>query len=209
MATNPYARHYDQAQEQRLTDDLIIEAIQMKGIDVRYLPRTHNNFDAMLGEDSTSSFMSCTEIEMYPAEVNGFNGDGELMSRFGLEIKNTATFIVSRSRFSDEFPEFIRPREGDLIFMPYVNAVLEVKYVNADSPFFQQGKQFVWEVKVETYEFSHESFETSDTEIDDLLNGLVPTPATNTGSYGDNDEIESTYEPITSFDPNNPFGVSE
>lgn len=208
MPINQYHNHYSSTNEQNLTDSLIIEAIQMKGILVKYIQRSQPGFDFLFGEDPTSAFIGATEIEMYPAEVNGFGGDGELMSKFGLEVRDTATFIVNKTRFSEEFTRNIRPNEGDLIYMPYTNAILEIKFVNHESPFFQQGRQFVYELKVETYEFSHESVVTGDAEIDDLFESLVNfDPATQTEVYGDNVDIAARIDPVTSFDPANPFGV--
>jgi hypothetical protein len=206
---NQYHNHYVATNEHDLTDNLIIEAIQMKGINVKYLSRTHNDFDFLYGEDPTSSFYNATEIEMYPAEVNGFGGDGELMSKFGLEVRDTATFIVNKTRFKQEFPDFIRPREGDLLFMPYTNAILEIKFVNHESPFFQQGKQFLYELKVETFEISHEDIMTGDTEIDELVSGILNfDPSTETEPFGDNEEIEDLACKVTKFNPANPFGVN-
>lgn len=208
MPLNPYHNHYTSTNEQSLTDQLIIEAIQMKGVLVKYIPRTHNEFDFLFGEDPTSSFNSATEIEMYPAEVNGFGGDGELMAKFGLEIRDTATFILSKTRFKEGFPNEIRPKEGDLIFMPYTNAILEIKFVNHESPFFQHGKQFVYELKLETYEFSHENVSTNDQDINDIFDSLVNfNPATETEQYGNNEELSDRVGPIISFDQSNPFGV--
>ena len=207
MPINPYHNHYTSKNEQSLTDQLIIEAIQMKGILVKYISREHNNFDFLFGEDPTSSFTSADEIEMYPAEVNGFGGDGELMAKFGLEIRDTATFIVSKSRFHEDFNN-MRPKEGDLIFMPFTNAILEIKFVNHESPFFQHGTQFVYELKVETYEFSHEDVVTGDDEIDKMFEDIVNfDPATATEVYGNNQKIADRVEPNTVFDPTNPFGV--
>jgi hypothetical protein len=206
---NPYHSHYTATNEQDLTDSLIIEAIQAKGLEIKYMPRTHNNYNALFGEDPTSSFESCTSIEMYPADVSGFGGDGELMSKFGLEIKDTATFILNKTRFKQEFPDMVRPKEGDLLFMPYTNAILEIKFVNHESPFFQQGRQYVYELKVETFELSHEEFITNDTEIDGLIGDLLDFDSEiETEKYGDNDVLETEYEPSTSFDPANPFGVN-
>lgn len=208
MATNQYFNSYAAPNEQSLTNDLIVEAIQAKGVDVKYMPRTHNNFDFLYGEDPTSSFNSCVAIEMYPAEVNGFGGQGELMSKFGLEIKETATFIVSKTRFKEEFPDFIRPREGDLIFMPFANSILEIKFVGNESPFFQQGQVYVWELKVETFELSQENIATGDTEVDGIIADIFNfNAATQTEPYGDNKSLEEEYGPLTTFDPNNPFGV--
>lgn len=209
MPINPYHNHYTSVNEQTLTDQLIIEAIQMKGILVKYISRAHNNFDFLTGEDPTSSFTSATEIEMYPAEVNGFGGDGELMAKFGLEIRDTATFIVNKTRFKEEFPLEIRPKEGDLIYMPYTNAILEIKFVNHESPFFQHGVQHVFELKVETYEFSHEDVVTGDIDIDSMFEDIVNfNPATETEVYGDNQKIADRVDLQTKFDPSDPFGVN-
>lgn len=209
MALNPYHNHYTAVNEQNLTDKLIIEAIQMKGVEILYMPRTHNNYNRLFGEDPTSSFEECVSIEMYPVDVQGFGGDGELMSKFGLEIKDTATFVVNKTRFKEEFPDWIRPREGDLMFMPYTNAILEIKFVNHESPFFNQGKMYVWELKVETFEFSYEEVNTGNQDLDDLFGDLLGNfdQAVETEPFGDNQTIVDDYEPSTSFDPNNPFGV--
>lgn len=208
MPINHYHNHYSSTNEQDLTDSLIIEAIQMKGILVKYIQRSHPSFDFLFGEDPTSVFTVATEIEMYPAEVNGFGGDGELMSKFGLEVRDTATFVVNKTRFAEEFPDKIRPNEGDLIYMPYTNAILEIKFVNHESPFFQQGRQYVYELKVETYEFSHEDVTTGDIELDAIFDGIVNyDPTIDTEAYGDNVDIAARIDPVTSFDPSNPFGV--
>lgn len=208
MPINPYHSHYTAVNEQTLTDQLIIEAIQMKGVLMKYISREHNNFDFLFGEDPTSSFTNAVDIEMYPAEVNGFGGDGELMAKFGLEVRDTATFIVNKTRFKEEFPLLIRPKEGDLLFMPYTNAILEIKFVNHESPFFQHGVQMVYELKVETYEFSHESVSTGDDAIDKMFEDIVNfNPEIETEKFGDNVKIDERISPVTSFDASNPFGV--
>jgi hypothetical protein len=205
MTVNQYYSGYAIQEEQDLTDQLIIEAIQMKGLDVKYLPRTHNDYNFLYGEDPTSSFNSAHTIEMYVLSVDGF-GEGELMSKFGLTIKDTATFIVNKTRFKEVFPDKIRPNEGDLIFMPHTNAILEIKFVNHESPFFQQGKQFVYELKLETFEMSHEEIQTGDIDLDNLLNSVYPDdPEIETEVFGDNKDFEEDFESSTEFDPNNPF----
>jgi hypothetical protein len=209
MTVNNYANNYYAENEQDLTDSLIIEAIQMKGVDMFYLPRTHNNYNFLFGEDPTSSFESCTVVEMYCSDVNGFGGDGELMSKFGLQVKDTATFILNKTRFKQEFPGEIRPKEGDILFMPITNAILEIKFVNHESPFFEQGRQFVFELKTETFELSQEEFVTGNTDVDDFVKSLmVADPETEVEAFGDNVEIEERTDSQTVFDPRNPFGVS-
>lgn len=208
MPVSQYVNNYYAENEQNLTDSLIIEAIQHKGVDVYYLPRTHNNYNFLFGEDPTSSFDSCVMIEMYCSDVSGFGGDGELMSKFGLQVKDTATFILNKTRFKEEFPGEIRPKEGDILFMPITNAILEIKFVNHESPFFEQGRQFVYELKTETFELSQEEFNTGNQDIDDFVKNLmVDEPETEVEKYGDNTEIEERTSPQTKWDPNNPFGV--
>lgn len=205
---NPYIDNYNQTEEQNLTDELIIEAIQMKGIDIRYMTRTHHNYNSLYGEDPTSSFKGTKSIEMYMNNVQGWGGEGEMMSKFGLMIKDTAKLVVSKTRFNEEFPELPRPREGDLLFMPVTNAILEIKYVENESPFFQQGAQLVYELSVELFELSHETIETGDVDMDGFIENILNfDPATETDVGGNNDEIESEIKPKTSFDPADPFGV--
>jgi hypothetical protein len=207
MPLNPYHNHYVSVNEQDLTDQLIIEAIQMKGLLVKYLPRTHNNYNALYGEDPTSSFESAVDIEMYPTTVQNFDGSGDMFSRFGLQINSSATFVLNKTRFKEEFPNEIRPKEGDVLLMPYTNAILEIKFVDHESPFFEQGRQYVYELKTELFELSHETVATGDEEVDDLIAGILDFNApTETEPYGDNDVIETEFP--TSFDPNNPFGVN-
>lgn len=213
MPLNPFHNHYDSVNEQDLTDSLIIEAIQMKGVLLKYLPRQHNNYDFMFGEDPTSSFISGIEIEAYPVDVTGFGGEGEMFSKFGLESRQTATFVINKTRFLEEirtkYPDFIRPREGDLIYFPITKAILEVRFVNLESPFFEQGRQYVYEIKTEMFEFSHEQIDSSVDGIDpDILDNILNfDPETETENFGDNDDFDTRIGPQTTFDPSNPFGV--
>lgn len=209
MAISPYNTHYgiDASNEQDLTDSLIVEAIQHRGLNMKYLERSHNSFDFLFGEDPTSSFNDSTLIEMYPADVQGFGGEGLVFSKFGLDIKSTATFIVAKSRFSNEFPHLIRPREGDLLLMPYTNAILEIKLVDLESPFFEQGKQYVYELKCELFEVSHEEVDLCpDFDAQELFDEILNFDSSlETDSYGDNLEIQERTESQKTFDPNNPF----
>lgn len=211
MTTNSYVSNYYQVNEQDLQDDLVVEAIQMKGFDINYLPRELINYDYLLGEDPSSAFNSSYVIEMYPTYVDGFGGSGDMITDFGLEIKDTATFVVSKTRFVDEFVSqiFDKPRVGDLIYVPLTKSFLEIKHVEDETPFYNLGKQYVWEVKTETFEFSYESFATGDSNIDDLINNdiLHFDPETETEEYGDNDEIQTETDTFVDFDENNPFGV--
>ena len=204
---NQYFYHYDATNEQDLINDLVVESIQAQGLDVAYIPRTQDNIDYLYNEDPTNVFTSFGTIEMWPASVEGFDGE-QLMSIFGDEFKKSATFIVSRSRFKEVFPEFLRPREGDLIFMPITNAVLEIRFVEHESPFFEKGKQYVYELKLEAFEFSYEEIETGDNELDTILDEMdVLDQDTTTEEYGDNTDIDTDTGDDINFDPSNPFGT--
>ena len=228
MPTNPYFNHYYAQNEQNLIDGMVIESIQTQGLDIAYIPRTQDNIDHLYKEDPTNTFTRTglyidpdykdpsyinstvlVRIEMYPAFVDGFDGEGEMFSRFGLDIKKTATFIVSRTRFKEEFPEFERPREGDLLVMPITNAVLEIKNVNLESPFFEKGKQYVYEIKAETFEYGYEDIQTNDLELDEFLsdNMLIDDLLDPSKAGGVNEDIQTDGEANIIFDPANPFGV--
>ncbi len=208
MATNQYFQHYTASNEQDLIDSLVVESIQTTGLDVTYIEREQLNIDYLYNEDPTNAFNSSTVIEMYPASVDGFDGDGEMFSSFGIDIKKTATFIVSKKRFGEELPLLARPREGDLIYMPVTNTLLEIKFVNNESPFFEKGKQYVYELKLETFDYSYEEIQTDDFDIDAELDSMFNTqPDTVVEEYGDNDELDSDPAQDIIFDPTNPFGV--
>lgn len=205
---NPYMSNYTATEEQQLTDELIIEAIQARGVEIRYMERTHHNYNTLFGEDPTSSFAGTKSIEMYLQNVQGWGGEGEMMTKFGLTIKDTAKFVVNRTRFSEEFPDLPRPREGDLLFMPYTNAIFEIKYVENESPFFQQGAQLIYEISAELFELSHEDIDAGDEDINTFIAGVLNfDPATETDAFGNNAVIEDTFKPETTFDPADPFGV--
>lgn len=207
MATNQYFSHYNASNEQDLIEDLVIESIQLKGLDVSYIPRTQDNINYLYNEDPSNVFQSFSTIEMWPAFVEGFDGE-QLMSIFGDEFKKSATFIVSKKRFSEENPSLPRPREGDLIFMPVTNAILEIKYVDHESPFFEKGKQYIYELKLEAFEYSYEDITTGDVDLDGILDELeISGQDINTEEYGDNDDIETDSGDDISFDPSNPWGV--
>ena len=129
--------------EQNLYEDLIIESLKIYGQDVYYIPRTLVNRDDILNEDPASKFDDAYLLEMYIENSDGFEGAGDLYSKFGLEIRDDATFIVSRRRWESRIGVFSsnlvdpRPQEGDLIFLPMTNSFFEISYVEDDSPFYQ------------------------------------------------------------------------
>lgn len=166
MATNNYFNNLKARNEQNLVEDLVIETIKIHGIDIQYLPRTIVNKDSLFGEDPLSRFNSVKPIEMYMENVNSFIG-GDTLGKFGLEIKDSATFIVSKKRFQRE-TGMLRPLEGDIIYLPLTQGFFEIKYVEHEAPFYQLGKNYVFKMSVELFQFNEETFNTGDSEIDTI-----------------------------------------
>lgn len=175
---NPYFHSgvpIGRSSEQNLYEDLIIESLKIYGFEVFYMPRKSFNEDAILGEDPLNKFEHAYPIEMYMENVQGFEGEGDLISRFGVELRDTARFVVSRRRWNEVAGRFgntilsTRPAEGDLIYFPLTKSMFEIKRVSALDPFFQVGKLYVYKIDVELYQFSDERIDTGIEEIDDIL----------------------------------------
>ena len=158
--------------EQNLYEDLIIESLQIYGQDVYYIPRTLINRDDVLNEDPASKFDDAYLLEMYIENTEGFEGAGDLYSKFGLEIRDEATFIVSRRRWETRVGVFDdnvidpRPQEGDLIFLPMTNSFFEISYVEDDSPFYQLSNLPVYKLVCNLFEYNDEDFDTGIASID-------------------------------------------
>ena len=158
--------------EQSLIEDLVVESIKIHGIDLKYLPRTLINQDQIFEEDLISMFKRAYTIEGYLKEVNGYGGRGDLISKFGLEIRDTMTFVVSQRRYEEEVGNSQlkpRPYEGDIIYVPITNDYMEIKYVVTTSPFFTLGKNYVYELKCEKLEYSSERINTGIPDIDKVV----------------------------------------
>lgn len=170
MATNVFFSPRVKS-EQYLYEDIIIEALKLYGQDVYYIPRSVVNSDEILNEEF-SKYESSYVIEMYIANTEGFEGEGNLLSKFGLEIRDQATFVVSRRRFSqlveidsNELREE-RPREGDLIYLPLSKSLFEIRFVEHENPFYQISNLPTYELQCELFEYSAEEFETGIRDID-------------------------------------------
>lgn len=160
--------------EQRLVEDIVIECLKIYGFDVYYLPRTTVYQDDVLNEDALNSFNQAYMLEMYLANVNGFEGDGDFMSKFGVEIRDSATFVVSRRRWEEAVKRVgttqldSRPAEGDILFFPLTKSYFEIRRVETKDPFFQVGKLYVYKLECELMQFSSERFNTPVEEINDI-----------------------------------------
>ena len=159
--------------EKRLYEDLIVEGLKIFGHDVYYLPRTLVNRDLILGEDTTSRFDDSWLIEMYIETSEGFAGSQELISKFGLEIREDTTFMVSKRSWDyhvgqkDSLIATGRPNEGDIIYYPLINSFFEIQFVEDQEPFFQLGQLPVYKLRVTRCEYSSEELNTGLNTIDD------------------------------------------
>lgn len=160
--------------EQYLYEDLIIEAMQIYGHDVYYLPRTLVNKDQLFGEDALSKFDDAYLIEMYMDTQEGYEGEKELVSRFGLEIRDETTFTVSRRRWLDLISSnnnlitSLRPNEGDWIYFSNGPRLFEISFVDKDDPFYQVDNLPVYKLYARTVEYSDERLDTGIADIDAL-----------------------------------------
>ncbi len=171
MATNHYFSQKVRS-EQDLYEDIIIESLKIYGQDVYYLPRDIVNEDRILGDDVPSRFNSSYKIEMYIENVEGFDGEGDLFTKFGVEIRDQATFIVSRKRWANSVARYdnelssIRPLEGDLIYLPLSNKLFQIMQVEHEQPFYQLSNLPTYKLRTELFEYNDEDLDTGIDEID-------------------------------------------
>ena len=170
MATNVHFNHAVKS-EQNLVEDLVVESLRMYGHNCYYLPRKVINEDTILGDVSESKFEDAYEVEMYLDGNEGFEGEGELYSKFGIETRESAEFIISR-RTWERFVSLdanlatgLRPNEGDLIYFPLSDSLFEIKFVEHKNQFYQLGKLYTFKMSCDLFEYSGEKF---DTELDIL-----------------------------------------
>ena len=199
MARNRYFNQYTPVkQEQSLVEDLIIESIKIYGVDGYYLPRTHVNLDKIYGEDASMIFDDALEMEFYIKSFDGFMGQEDFLSKFGLQIDESITFVVSQKRFTQslktsliteysyniltedgdellsnrndvseyDYEAIVRPREGDLISIPMIKGIYEIKFTQNIETFYQLGKLYTYEIRCDRLEYSSERINTDVADID-------------------------------------------
>lgn len=177
MATSVYFNNYNSLAEQRVIEDLIVESIKIMGFDAYYLPiENETDRDILYGEDPVKRFGSAFPIEFYLSSSMEYGGEKEFFSKFGLEIKNTVNIILSKRSFSQRVPQesFTRPREGDLIYVPFLNGtgeLFEIKFTNQTKDFFMLGRKipFFYELELEKFKYSQEVIDTGVEDIDEVM----------------------------------------
>ncbi len=156
--------------EQDLYEDLVTESIKVFGQDVVYIPRESLGEDALLNEE-WSQFTQAYPVEMYLENVEGFEGDGNLLGKFGLEIRDQANLVVTKRRWDQAVGQNIvdgqaSPNEGDLIYMTMTQRLFEIKYVEPKSPFYQLQDLPSYTLTAELFEYNDQHFDTGYDEID-------------------------------------------
>ena len=217
MATNVYFRNYDNFNEQNLIDDLVIESIRMYGIDVKYISGEFNNIDTIFNEDDTPFYNEMYDFEVYVKNVDGFEGEGDFLSKFGLQIRDQVTFTVAIRTFerfvTRNNQDKVRPRENDIIWLPLNEKMYRITYVEHESVFYQTGKLQVYDIRCELMEYSGEKFETGRPEIDqyfddvDMSDTVVQTleDVANTDVISQNFDFEKQADDIIDFSEIDPF----
>jgi hypothetical protein len=185
MTTNVYFNPFPSSQitsEQLLVEDLVIEALKIYGMDVYYLPRTsRDQVDYLFGEDTVKQYVSAYPLEMYLENVTGMGGEGDFISKFGLEIRDEIDLLVSRRRFAATVTQ-TRPFEGDLIYVPLIKNFFEITHVeheNDQAMFYTLGRGrggnvYVYALKLKQFVFSNEIIEVGVAEIDNAIKALYP-----------------------------------
>ncbi len=193
MALNPFFLQ-GTSSEQRLTQDLINEHLKIYGVEVTYIPRKYVNTKSIIEEVQSSKFDDNFAIEAYVNTYEGYGGQGDVLTKFGMSIRDEVTLTISKERFEDFIAPFMaglddgpggneevilatRPREGDLVFFPLGSRLFEVKFVEHEDPFYQLGKNYVYQLKCELFEYEDEVIDTSIDAIDTVVqdDGYIST----------------------------------
>lgn len=174
MATSIYFNNQNATSEQFLIEDLIIESIRNHGIDIYYIPRnSHSSTDEIFGDDPGKYFNSAYKIAMYLESFQDFEGNQEFFSKFGLEIQKSARVAVARRTFNRFVGEERNvPKEGDLIWLPVQQKMMEIKFVEQERNFYQAGKMkpYMYNLSIEAFKYNGEQFNTGIEELDSINN---------------------------------------
>ena len=181
MALNPFFLQGSQS-EQRLVQDLINEQLQIYGVEVTYIPRKFVRKQTIIKEVQSSAFDDNFLLEAYVNTYEGYGGQGDIMTKFGVSLRDELTLTISKERFEDFISPFLesdedyelstRPREGDIIFFPLGARLFEVKFVEHEEPFYQLGKNYVYQLKCELFEYEDEVIDTGIDIIDSQLEDI-------------------------------------
>ena len=196
MATSVYFNNQNATREQFLVEDLTIESIRNHGIDVYYIPRaSQSTVDVLFGDDTVKYFNEAYKIDVYLETFNDYEGEQEFFSKFGLEIQKTGKLALARRTFEKyvfSATDIDVPREGDLIWLPIQQKLMEIKFVEQEKNFFQLGRRtakasYMYGLSVEVFKYNGEFLNTGMSEVDDIsadhTYSIEYSMGTGTGTY--------------------------
>ena len=167
--SNFFFNNYASSKEQDLLNNLIVEATNIHGLDCYYVPRNINNKDKIYYTDDQSSYTDPYLVALYVENVDGFQGDGNFMSKFGLEIRDQIVLSIPIDSFNSEIGAYtaqLRPNEGDIIFFPFNKKCFQIKFVDKFEMFFMHGRVYTYRLTCELFEYSNETFSTGIPDLD-------------------------------------------
>ena len=218
MPRNPFFENYSNFNEQQLIDELVIESIAIHGIETYYVNKTLDTIDEVLNEDDTGIFNAAFDTVVYVKSIDGFEGDGDFLSKFGLQVKDQATFVIAIRTFEMDVTRhnnaIQRPMEGGLIYMPMSKKFFEISHVEHESVFYQSGALQVFELKCDLFEYSGQRFNTGIAEIDKHFDGIRTENIEDLETLFDVDPIaknvffEDEGNDIIDFSESDPFSES-
>jgi hypothetical protein len=202
---NPYFNNYLYQPTQNLLNDLVVEAIKSHGFDCHYLPRSIVNFNEILGEGENYNFSNTHVIECYLTNFENWGGQGDFMSKFGIQINDQAEFIVSRQRFEEELDgERELPQEADILYFPLSKSFFTIKHVDYDSEFWPHGNNYIYSLKCELFDMSGEIFDLSNTEIQTEID-IFPVTANSTFMPDDSEDFSDEEDTYIDSSEDNPY----
>jgi len=228
MATNPYFKHQGYKPTQNLIEDLAEESIKINAIDTVYIVKTTDKVDQLFGDNQHGKLKNSFSIEMYLRNAKGFEGERDIVNKFGMEVKDNVTLVVSKKRFREEafkLPQLggrlypmNRPIEGDLIYLPLAptsDNLYEIKFVENEDVLYQQGDYYTFRLDCELYKYSMEDIETGFSKIDDIKTELVKEVdvdgdgitdyITDDKKINDNTQLQNEGNDIIDFSDIDPF----
>ena len=211
MARNPYFNNFDHEGQQNLVEECTLETINMHGMDMWYVPRNFVKEDFLFGEDVLSAFTKAFTVTMYISNTEGFEGEGDIIAKFGLEIRDSIELIIGRRDFEGLVTAYdsdiARPREGDLIYFPLAKALFEIVFTEHERPFYSLGRNYVYQVRAELFQYNQEDLDTGIPAIDNTETDLANANDISNDAFAQNTEIETEADTeILDFSQQNPFG---
>lgn len=209
MAVSPYFNHVGHAGQQKLVEDLIVQAVQQRGVDIMYLPRAIVEDNELFNEATKSKFANAHTLEVHVESITNFNGMGDIWSQMGgMEMEDRMTIMFSQKRFAEELGDGVIPQPNDLVYVPYTDTMFEVTKPLEDEDYHQWGKNYVFRLLCSKFDYGHEDISTGIAELDDISEVYeepVPTPGDVDTLHQVHDENANVSHTVDAGDAFNPF----